>query len=90
MSAWGAHSGDRQPLVLNALDGCWLEGAVSNIRAQHQVGVGGDDPLLHSASNASAHSRNTKGLINDELSVVLDLVMPAVKCFCSANMLGAR
>jgi len=82
-----AYPGHRQPLVLNALDGCGLEGAVTHVWAQHQVGIGGDDPPLHCPSNDSAHSRNTKCLINDELSILLHLVMPAcmILTICSAS-----
>lgn len=80
LAAWcgaEAYPGHRQPLVLNALDGCGLEGAVTHVWAQHQVGVGSDHPPLHCPSNDSPHSRNTKSLINDELSILLHLVMPA-------------
>ena len=76
---WGAgpHPGHRQPLVLNALDGGGFEGAVTDVWAQHQGGIGGDHSPLHSPGNDCAHSRNTKSLVNDELGMLLHLVVPA-------------
>ena len=70
------HLCDRQPLVLYALDGCWLEGAITHIWPKHQVGIGSNDPSLHSSSNDRPHPRDTKGFIDDELSIFLYLVMP--------------
>ena len=72
------YPGDRQPLVLDALDGCGLEGTVAHIWSQHQICIGGDDPSLHCTSNDCAHSRNAKSLIDDELCMFLLLVMPVV------------
>ena len=71
--------GDRQALVVDALDGCRLEGGVPYVGPQQQRGAaGGDDALFHHACHHSAHPRHPEGLIDDELCSLIGLVVPAL------------
>jgi hypothetical protein len=49
---------DWQPLVVDALDCGELEGAVADVRPQHQRRARDDDAMLQGAGNHGAHARH--------------------------------
>mmetsp|Transcript_39503 Transcript_39503/g.87888 ORF Transcript_39503/g.87888 Transcript_39503/m.87888 type:complete len:268 (+) Transcript_39503:422-1225(+) len=60
----------RQPLVVDGLDGNWLEGAIRNVGAHEQRHVWRDDAALDSACHHSPHTRHAKRLVHHELGQV--------------------